>query len=380
MSRDAARLRVLIVISGLGRGGAERQVVALASHLAPAACDVRVISTTTDNPLAAGFAPHVGFEVVAKRSRFDVSMTWRLAAAIRRFAPDVVQAYHFDAEVLSRIAAILGGRVPVIGSERNTEHPGMSWRRPVDRFTAVACRHVIANSRAGAAYRAELMRRPATYFSVVHNGVDADAFSPGPAEPGRRRLGLADADRVVLMVANFKPQKNHTLFFEMARRVAERVPAARFVLVGGTLAAGPHASAPYHRQMNALVDRLGLRSRCVFAGVQDDLAPLYRAADVAVLTSLHEGTPNVVLEAMACGRPVVVTDVADNREIVGDAGFVVPLAQPDLFASRVADLLTDEQLCARLGGRARARALERFTFARVAEETLAVYRRIVAAR
>ena len=377
MARDAARLRVLIAISGLGRGGAERQVVALANHLDPAACDVRVISTTTDNPLAAGLAPHVGFEVVAKRWRFDASMVWRLAAAMRRFAPDVVQAFHFDTEVLARVAAMLAGGVPVIGSERNTEHPGMSWRAPIDRFTSALCRHVIANSRAGAAYRAALLRRPESYFSVVHNGVDADAFSPGPAAPGRRRLGLADADRVVLMVANFKPQKNHALVFEMARLVAERVPAARFVLVGGTLAAGPHDSGPYHQEMNALVDRLGLRARSVFAGVQDDLAALYRAADVVVLTSRHEGTPNVVLEAMACGRPVVVTDVADNREIVADAGFVVPLGQPELFASRVADLLTDEHLCARLAERARARALERFTFTRAANETLEVYRRVV---
>lgn len=376
----APRLRVLIVVSGLGRGGAERQAVALANHLDPSACEVRMISTTTDNPLGAGLAPHVGLEIIAKRWRFDVSMVRRLAAAIRRFAPDIVQTYHFDAEILTRVAARLASRVPVVGSERNTEHPGRWWRAPIDRLTSAGCSHVIANSRAGAAYRATLMRRPSSYFSVVHNGVDADVFSPGPAGPGRRRLLLSDSDRVVLMVANFKPQKNHGLFFEMARRVADRVPEARFVLVGGVLATGPHASGPYHREMSALVDRLALAPRCVFAGTQDDLAPLYRAADVIVLTSRHEGTPNVVLEALACGRPVVVTDVADNREIVGDAGFVVPLGQPELFASRVVELLTDEELSAHLGARARARALERFTFARVAAETESVYRRVIAAR
>jgi glycosyltransferase involved in cell wall biosynthesis len=376
----SARLRVLIVISGLGRGGAERQAVALANHLDPGACVVRVISTTSENPLAAGLAPHVGFEALPKRWRFDVTMVWRLAAAIRRFAPDVVQAYHFDAEILSRVATALVSTAPVVGSERNSAHPGMLWRSPIDRLTTFGCSHIVANSRAGLAYRAAQLRRPPAYFSVVYNGVDAQTFCPGPAAAGRQRLALASDDRVVLMIANFKPQKNHRLFFEMASRVVAHVPSARFVLVGGTLTAGPHTSGPYEREVNALVDRLGLRPRCVFAGVQDDLAPLYRAADVVALTSLHEGTPNVVLEALACGRPVVVTDVADNREIVGDAGFVVPPGDPEVFAARVIELLKDGALHARLAARARQRALERFTFPRVAEETEAIYRRVIAAR
>lgn len=365
---------VSLIVSNLEYGGAQRQVVTLANQFARRGVCAHVVSLSGYLPLASGLATADSrLHVVAKRHRADLSVVWRLAALLRRLRTDVAHAFLVDAELAARGARLLYPRMVVIGSERNADYrPRRRHLIPL-RLTSRWCDAIIANSEAGRRFRQSVFGTPADSLFVVHNGVDAERFSPGDVRESRQRLGLDQRTGVVGMFASFKAQKNHAMFFRMARAVLDRCPGTTFLCVGAALHDGLEGSREYEARMRGMVAELAIGDRVRFPGNQDDVVSWYRACDVTVLTSRREGTPNVLLESMACGVPVVATDVADNAFVVHDAGFVVPCDDHAAMAARVADLLLDAERRRRLGLAARLWVEGEFSLARLCEKTLAVY-------
>lgn len=378
-SREPAPLRVMLLISNLEFGGAQRQVVELANRLDPARFEAHVASLSDYLPLADGLRCPV--HVVQKGFKYDLTVVPRLARLLRRLRVDLVQSYLFDADIAARLAGRWAGAA-VVGAERNTDYELKPQQRAAYRMTHRLVDLIIANSRAGAAFNQRLLGYDASFYRVVHNGVDVDRFRPGDGGAVRDALGVAADERLVGMFASFKEQKNHPLAFEAARRVLEAFPRARFLFVGDMLWAGLHGSGAYKERMERMVDELGIRGRCLFAGNRGDVEGLYRACDVTLLPSLFEGTPNVVLESLASGVPVVATDVADNRLIVpdGEAGFVVSLGDADRLAGRLLELLRDDAKRERFGVAAREWAVREFATEVLARKTGAIYEEVVARR
>lgn len=193
-------------------------------------------------------------------------------------------------------------------------------------------------------------------------GVDVHAFSPRP-EP--------DGAPVVMLASRLLWDKGVGEFVETARRLAGR---ARFVLVGSPDPGNP-ASVPEDvlRQWTA-------EGVVEWWGAREDMPKTLAQAAVVCLPSYREGLPKVLLEAMACGRPVVTTDAPGCRDCVrdGDNGLLVPVKDAGALAAAVSRLLEDPELRRRMGGRGRQRAVEEFRQERVIEATLAVYREVLA--
>ncbi|GMU37473.1 MAG: glycosyltransferase [Phycisphaerae bacterium] len=378
-----APLRIALVISNLEYGGAQRQVIELANHLERGTFEVHVCSLSRYVPLAADLEDAAErLFVLTKRFKFDVSVIWRLAAWLRRIRADVVHSYLFDANIAARLAGRLAGVGAVIGSERNTDYH-LKRRQLWAYWATRSCSDlIIANSRAGAQFSQRVLGHPAEHYRVVHNGVDTVRFRPQEKAVIRSRLGLAAEALVVGMFASFKAQKNHPLLLEAARRVLNRRGDVKFLLVGDELHGGMHGSDAYKVRVFGMIEALGLSRACVLAGNRDDVEDVYCACDVTVLPSLFEGTPNVLLESMSCGVPVVATDVADNAAIAPDGrvGFIVPLGDAGVLADRLLRLIEDGELRRRCGAAARAWVESEFSTARLAEKTGAVYREALALR
>lgn len=377
------RLRVVLVISNLEFGGAQRQVIDLANSVDPASMDIHVCSLSSYVPLADGLHDaDRRLHIVEKRAKYDTTVPLRLAGLLRRVGADVVHAYLFDSEIAARVAGLLARTPLVVGSERNTDYRLKRVQLAAYRVTRRLVDLVVANSRAGAEFNRRVLGQPASIYRVIHNGVDTDRFQVADGAGIRHELGLAPGEPVVGMFGSFKEQKNHPLFFDAASRVARRFPNARFLLVGDQLYGGMHGSDAYHQRIMSLVDTLDIRERCLFIGNRNDVERLYPACDVTVLPSLFEGTPNVALESMACGVPVIATDVSDNAAIIPDgrAGYVVPLGDAATLASRIEKVLGDRDLRTSLSLAARAWVHDEFSTARLAEKTEAVYREGLAAR
>ena len=370
-------IRVLLVISNLEYGGAQRQVVELANNFDPARVEVHVCSLSSYVPLARELQlPDGRVHVVEKRSRFDLMVVPQLTRLLRRLKIDVVHGYLFDAEVAVRLAGRLARTAVVAGSERNTDYTLKRVQHVAYRLTKSKVDLIIANSNAGAAFHSGMLGHDRSIYRVIHNGVDTTKFAPRDRAEARRRLGLAPEDAVVGMFASFKRQKNHPLLFAAAKELLTRVPRLRLLLVGDELHGGMHGSSDYKVRTEALIDELGLRDRCMLLGNRDDVELIYPACDVTALPSLFEGTPNVALESMASGVPVVATDVADNALVVpdGQAGFIVPLGDHMLMADRLGRVLQDAGCAARMRQFTREWVTREFSTARLAEKTEAVYR------
>ncbi len=371
------RIRVLLVISNLEYGGAQRQIVELANNFDPARVEVHVCSMSSYIPLAKELQlPEGRLHVIEKRSRFDLRVVPQLARLLRRLEIDVVHGYLFDAEVAVRLAGRLARTALVVGSERNTDYTLKRVQHVAYRLTKGQVDLIIANSNAGAAFHSGMLGHARSMYRVIHNGVDTSKFAPREREAARLRLGLRPDDAVVGMFASFKRQKNHPLLFAAAQALLPRVPTLRLLLVGDQLHGGMHGSSDYKQRMETMLDELGLRDRCVLLGNRDDVELIYPACDVTALPSLFEGTPNVALESLASGVPVVATDVADNALVVpdGQAGFIVPLGDAALMAGRLEQVLRDADCAARMRHFTRDWVTREFSTARLAEKTEAVYR------
>ena len=374
---------VVLVIDDFEYGGAQRQVVELANNLDESQFEVHVCSLSSYVPLAAMLKEgKAQLHILGRDFRWNPSLVLGLTNLLRRLRADIVHSYLFGADIVTRLASRLLGTPVVIGSERNTRQMVTFRHKLAYRLTKSCIDLVIANSRAGAEFHRQLHGYKPSQYRVVYNGVDTRRFAPASGKRIREELGIAPDEPVVGMFASLKPQKNHTLFYAAAAHVLDRMGHVCLMLVGDELHGGVHGSNEYKRQVDGLARRLGIRSKCLMLGNRDDVWRLYPACDVTVLSSLYEGTPNVVLESMACGVPVVVTDVSDNSIIVpdGQVGYVVPNRRPRIMADRICRLLEDDQLRQSMSRCARVWAMREFSTKRLAEKTAAIYQEGLAHR
>jgi glycosyltransferase involved in cell wall biosynthesis len=376
---SARPISVCLLISSLEYGGAERQVVEMfrtfdRSRIRPIICSL------SDNiPLAAGLQYREDLHIVPRRWRFDFTTIFRVARLLRRERIDVVHAFLFDAEIITRLAAPLAGVPVVIASERNADYT----RRPLHDFalwlTQPLVDAVVANSFAGKQFTLRTTRFNESQVEVVHNGVDTVRFHPD-REAGaafRRRHGIPADSLVAGMAGNYKRQKGHDVFLRMAAQVTSRVEKAVFLMAGSPTGGRLAPSRAYRKEIEELAAQLKLRDRCHFIEGEQDMLGFYNACDVTVLLSRREGTPNVLLESMACGVPVVATAIADNSFIVGEpnsAGAIVPTDDFSQAAAAVTRFLCSSELRQAAGMIAQRRAGE-FALDRAAYELEQVYLR-----
>jgi glycosyltransferase involved in cell wall biosynthesis len=382
-------VRVMLLTSSLEAGGAERQVIELAKALVSSRFDPLVCSLSPEVPLAASLHERERrLVVVPKRWRFDVTTIPRVARVMRRERIRLVQSFLFDADMVARLAAPWGGAAAVIASERNSDYERPRLQSIFLKLTRRYVDALVANSRAGQRFTMRTLGMPESDVYVIHNGVDVQRFHPRDRVEARLALRLPAEGRVVGMVASFKPQKNHLLFLEVARRVVDRVPDVLFVCAGevlrgaGTSAfslragTGAHRNVDdYHRRVGQAIEEHRLGDKVRLLGAVDAVERVYDACDLTLLTSLHEGTPNVLLESMASGVPVVATAVSDNAEIVpeGRVGHVVPSGDAAAMADRVVALLTDDARREAMSRAAREWVEREFSTSALARKTGAVY-------
>ena len=380
------RVTMLVRCLAMMRGGGETRHLAWARELGALGVDVEII---TGVPLVSGAARHPvdGVDVEMVRSPYarDFVYRWqnqrgfgrltmtalhldeewfcrsawrRIAAAPRR--PDVVHAH-----ALHQAARLRIGATPVVINLPGAPNP----RYASDLRLADA---LVADGWAAANLPAVL----GTPVDRLPKGVDGDRFHPdGPS--ARARLGL-EGKRVVLTVARLVPIKNVQRLLDAMAAVRAQLADAHLVVVGD----GPEADTLRQRAA-----ALGIADAVTFAGFAPhaDTPEFYRAADVFALSSDFDNSPNVVLEAMAAGLPVVTTDVGGVRELVADrpgaaAGAVVVPREPAALAEALKQYLTAPDTARAAGAHNRARAIAEFSWRTSALRLLDVYRRIVSAR
>lgn len=344
---------VLLLIKGLGRGGAEQLLASAAPHLDRTRWEYEVAYLLPWKDALVSEVGGTGLPVHC----LGRSPGWvaRLRNLVREREIDIVHAHSPVPAIGARLALPRRGKPRLVYTEHNVwerYHPATFWG---NALTFGRNDHVFAvadDVRASIRYPAPLVRRPMPMIETLHYGVDPTAISePSPRAAVLEELGIPSSARVVGTVANFKPHKALHYLLEAAARVRRAVPEVRFVLVG---------HGPLEESVRRRANQLGLDGTVIFAGYREDAKRLVGAFDVFALSSVHEGLSIALLEAMALGRPPVVTAVGGLPEVVQDGtnGMLVPPAQPKAMADAITTLLGDDALRARLGDAARLRALQ----------------------
>jgi glycosyltransferase involved in cell wall biosynthesis len=291
------------------------------------------------------------------------------------FAPAIIRKYQIEGAIVffSLPCGPIGllGRwmcgVPYVVSLRGGDVPG---NEPSLNFfhhiLAPLRRGVLKNSLAIVA-NSEGLRKIAEAADpfpvrVIPNGIDSDFFIPAQPRPARTKGG---ALRIVF-VGRFQEQKNLRFLFE---QVAQLSPETfELHLVG---------DGPEKQRLRRLAEQIGIAAMITWHGWlgRKAVREAYQTADCLVNPSLYEGMPNVVLEAMACGLPVIASKVPGNEELVldGETGFLFDLQTPNALMSALKKLTDDRDLCSRLGRRARSHVANSFSWRNVAQAYLALF-------
>lgn len=324
-------MRVLFVNSGLGLGGAERQIVLLSKELVRRG---HAASIYTLNRYVARVdeLSGSGVDVVIdqKRWRLDPSVLWRLRSHIRAWQPDVVHGFLYDGNLYSRLAAA-GMGVVVLGSERNDNYRVPVVHRAGYWLTSRLSHGIVANSFSGASFAQRLHRLTDARLHVVWNGIDlseVDARLAGAVDVAGE-IWPGDGLLKACMVGAIKPSKDYHLALKVMRELVRRDDRWRFICVGDELI---RAQSGEKGEILAECDRLGLAPYVRFIGRRSDVLEIMQSCDALLITSTHEGFPNVVLEAMACGTPVASTLYSDVARILPRPWQVVPSRDPRALA------------------------------------------------
>lgn len=353
--------RLLYVVGQLGLGGQERQLSYLLRTLNREYYQPAVVvwnSSSADvyaREIGGGGVPIHTFP--EKLSRYEKLQ--RLRVLVRRLNPELVHSYSFFTNFPAWWST-LGTRAIPIGSIRNNF---VNDRRLAGRVVGLLsagwpdrqiCNSAAAKRAAASAWWPFKPQR----LQLVRNGLDIETFMP--RQYPQKQLPL-------LAIGRLYPEKRWDRLITAIGLLAS---------TGETLRVRVAGDGPLFSTLHAYAKRLGVDQLVEFLGPRRDIRELLADSRFLVHTAVEEGCPNVVMEAMACGRPVVAMDAGDIPHLIEDGctGFVVPQDDQVALANRMRLLLNDDELCVRMGHAARAKAEHEFSLERLVRETLNAYR------
>ena len=375
--------RILFIIDWFHRtGGTEKHLAQLIAGLKPWAFESSVVVFDRgENPLLDTLiqsgVPVIHLPVGREYVPNALRQAWRLGRLIRRQRYDIVQTYHQKADTYGALVAWASGARHLISSKRDTGQ----LRKPLHTFLNRRLRglfEVIIMAAEGV--RTAVTRRdhlsPSQKIVTIYNGVDTVRFRPpSSAERYRARaqLGFTETDFVVGMIAGLRPEKNHEVLLAALAILGEELPHLKVLVVGG---------GPLLEHYRARVGASELAARIVFTGEVAQVLDYAWAMDVGCLTpGSNEGFSNAIIEQMAAGLPMIVTDVGGNAEAVvnGESGCVIPAGAAADLAQALRRLHGDRPLREAMGRAARARVEDRFSLEQMCARHAQLYRSLLEA-
>lgn len=366
------RTRVLYVIWSLETGGAEQVVAALATGLDTQRFEPMVCCLNWEGKLAP-FVKEKGIPVFSldKKKGFDFGVALRLKRLLQRESIDIVHTHLWTSNFWGRIAAVLAGTPVIVTTEHNIDVWKSWYHFVLDRLLARFTSRVVYVSDSVMDFYMDKTGVQPPQGQRIYNGIDTTRFREEvDTQPLRQELGLSPQAQVISTIGRLVPQKGHRIFIDTMKRVHERCPQAVGLIVG---------EGECRQDLEDYNREQGTEDAVVLTGLRQDIAQILHLSDLFVLSSFREGFPITILEAMAVGRPCVVTDVGGNREAVdsGTTGFVTPAGDPQALADPIVRLLESEETRALMADQARQRIDRLFSIEAMVSQTEALYEQLL---
>lgn len=366
-------ITVAYVVDDLGMGGAQRQLAELVCALPRRRFLPAVIALSATKLAVAPILERAAVPItcISHHGAWSTQTLLRVWRRLRDLRPDIVHTWMFTADLYGRLAARLA-RVPVVVSAvRSTEPDKPLHYVAVDRVL----RHVTDAFTVNAAVIGDTLRRRervvADRIHTIYNGVDLKTFTPTAAGSIRRELGLSDSAFVVALIGRLSPEKGQDLLLAAASRLRRAIPQLVMLIVG---------DGPDEQRLRARAKAEGLEGCVRFLPSRSPVTPIHAAMDLLVVPSRFEGCSNVILEAMAMGKPVVASAVGGNRELVvhGETGLLVEYGSVSALEGAILELVADPGRAAAMGRAGRLRAEAQFSLDAMIAATERLYQGLVA--
>lgn len=340
-------IKVLLLIPTLDRSGAEKQLTHLAIGLPRDEFDVEVVALTRGGPYEEQLkAAGIPLTIIGKRWKFDPFALRRLKKLIAKKQPDVLHTWLFAANAYGRMAVGANPATKVVVSERCVDSWKADWQLWFDRKLAPRTDRLIGNSQAVADFYADL-GFPRDRLLVIPNGIE-------PAKKSTRtRQSICDEfdfpvdSKIIGCVGRLAPQKRVSDLIWAMELLQALQPSSRLLIIG---------EGPQRKELEDFARNIRLSDVIRFAGHRSDVSNILPHMDLFCLASDFEGQSNSLMEAMLHGRPVVVSDIAPNLELVEHekTGLVVPVGDRPAFTRACDRLIKDSSLAGSLGDAATA--------------------------
>ncbi|MDH4316930.1 MAG: glycosyltransferase [Desulfobulbaceae bacterium] len=278
------------------------------------------------------------------RAKFDPMTLFDLIGIIRRQEIDILHLHGYGATTFGRLAGIFTS-TPCIVHEHMYDAKIPFYQRWMDAFLSRCDYQAIAVSDSVKNFMVRLRHIPEERVQVIRNGVPFEMFDRSgdrrTQETFRARLNIPSDHKIIAIVGRLDPIKGHTYFLQAAQLVLRQFDKVTFLVVG---------DGELMSELRRESQELNIASHVIFTGHCDDVPALLSESDIKVISSLSEGIPMTLFEAMAAGCPVVSTDVGGLAEVIkeGKTGFLVPPQQPSPMAEKILLLLRDEDLSGRM--------------------------------
>ena len=351
-------LRVVHVLDSLAPGGLENGVVNVAQRLHGQGFEIHAACLRFKGDFASRMPDESKVVVLGKGHGFSLKATIELARYLRRVRADVVHTHNLGTLIYA-VLATLGGRVhPIVhGEHGQLQTPDLTPKRLRQRrWLFRLCRRLHVVSSSVRDNLVDLHLCGPEQVIVTPNGVDCERYSPaGDIGSARERLGFGRDDTVIGIVGRLVALKRHHMLLDAFAKLAPTMPQLRLLVVGD-------GGADRDDIVQAMSDH-PFADRITWAGHQNDLRPYYQAMSLLAAPSEIEGLSNAVLEAMACGVPVLAHSACGNAEVIEDStnGYLRELDTADILATELANALTDSTRLAKCSHEARASVMQRFS-------------------
>lgn len=361
-------VKILFVLRMIGFGGAERQIVELCQGMDKNKFEISVVLFFHDEGFLEELkAAGVKIHVLATKKTYKRKAIPELIRLMKKEKFDIVQNMLPIANLAGGLAARLSGTRPVVvGSLRNANP--FSWRNLFCLMDLAALNFfndcVITNSETGKKFAVRDYRLPADKIQVIYNGKDFLKYQTSvTAGQIRRELNIPDGHLVVTTIGRITEQKGYEYLIEAANiLIKQQNRKVTFLVVGK-----PEET---FAKVKSLIQKYSLDKEVRLLGVRRDIADILAASDVFVLPSLWEGLPNVLLEAMIAGVPVVATDIEPNREVIenNQTGLLVPPKNAPALTEAIMTIVDNPGAAAAFKEAAYQNVLQKFNKDRLVKE------------
>jgi glycosyltransferase involved in cell wall biosynthesis len=364
------RIKILHVVLSLEPGGMENGLVNVASRLNRDEFEVHVCCLERGGDFIQRLPDPGNVSILEKPPGFSFRTVVELAKVISRIKPNLVHSHNLGPLIYSGLATGVGLSRPILQGEHGLPEP---QRQPKHlrqrRFFYRGCRRVQTVSRG---LREDLIRlgMPASKIIVIQNGVDTQRFVPANSQKAREEIGLPAEGPVLGIVGRFDVLKRHTELIDAFVRLPKSSCNAQLLIVGD-------GGSEFER-VKERVRLSPANDRIHMIGFKSEPRPYYQSMDLLVVPSLLEGMSNVVLEAMACGVPVLGHNACGNAEIIrnGHDGLIDDLSTTEALNVHLTKALSNRAHLLEMGSAARQKVLERFSMRNMVENYEAVYREL----